>query len=162
MKAETTPHRCDYGRVGRRHRTILKFADNGPNSAQMTPNSRKVTGDYTNKLQSWKMETYMPTSRHHSNPSGRCRFKVLVLQQLYNLSDDQIEYQIRDRLSFMRFLDLGVEDRVVDANVVNKPVLGLEVYGMENTVRFSFILFLAIVMGSTTTARLLYAQQNYG
>src|SRR5215208_7450289 len=29
-------------------------------------------------------------------------FKTLVLQALYNLSDDQIEYQIRDRLSFMR------------------------------------------------------------
>jgi hypothetical protein len=45
-------------------------------------------------------------------------FQVLVLQQLYNLSDDQIEYQIRDRLSFMRFLGLGVEDRVVDAKTV--------------------------------------------
>jgi IS5 family transposase len=45
-------------------------------------------------------------------------FKVLVLQQLYNLSDDQIEYQIRDRLSFMRFLGLGVEDRVPDAKTV--------------------------------------------
>lgn len=45
-------------------------------------------------------------------------FKVLVLQQLYNLSDDQIEYQIRDRLSFMRFLDLGVEDKVPDAKTV--------------------------------------------
>ncbi len=45
-------------------------------------------------------------------------FKVLVLQQLYNLSDDQIEYQIRDRLSFMRFLDLGIEDRVPDAKTV--------------------------------------------
>jgi transposase, IS5 family len=30
-------------------------------------------------------------------------FKVLVLQTLYTLSDDQTEYQIRDRLSFMRF-----------------------------------------------------------
>ena len=30
--------------------------------------------------------------------------KVLVLQTLYTLSDDQAEYQIRDRLSFMRFL----------------------------------------------------------
>jgi len=29
-------------------------------------------------------------------------FKVLVLQTLYALSDDQTEYQIRDRLSFMR------------------------------------------------------------
>ena len=34
-------------------------------------------------------------------------FKTLVLSALYNLSDDQIEYQVRDRLSFMRFLGLG-------------------------------------------------------
>jgi hypothetical protein len=33
-------------------------------------------------------------------------FKILVLQQLHNLSDDGIEYQIRDRFSFMRFLGL--------------------------------------------------------
>lgn len=30
--------------------------------------------------------------------------KSLVLQALYNFSDDQTEYQIRDRFSFMRFL----------------------------------------------------------
>jgi hypothetical protein len=29
-------------------------------------------------------------------------FKILVLQQLNNLSDDRIEFQVRDRLSFMR------------------------------------------------------------
>lgn len=29
-------------------------------------------------------------------------FKTLVLGTGYNLSDDQIEYQVRDRLSFMR------------------------------------------------------------
>ena len=45
-------------------------------------------------------------------------FKVLVLQQLNNLSDDRIEYQIRDRLSFMRFLGLELEDRVPDAKTV--------------------------------------------
>src|SRR3954464_5287794 len=45
-------------------------------------------------------------------------FKTLVLQALYNLSDDQVEYQIRDRLSFMRFLGLGLEDRVPDATTV--------------------------------------------
>ena len=33
-------------------------------------------------------------------------FKILVLQQRHNLSDDGIEYQIRDRFSFMRFLGL--------------------------------------------------------
>ena len=46
------------------------------------------------------------------------KFKILVLQQLHNLSDDRIEYQIRDRLSFMRFLGLQLEDRVPDAKTV--------------------------------------------
>ena len=45
-------------------------------------------------------------------------FKMLVLQQLHNLSDERIEYQIRDRLSFMRFLDLQIEDRIPDAKTV--------------------------------------------
>jgi IS5 family transposase len=45
-------------------------------------------------------------------------FKILVLQQLHNLSDDRIEYQIRDRLSFMRFLGLQMESRVPDAKTV--------------------------------------------
>jgi len=45
-------------------------------------------------------------------------FKTLVLSALYNLSDDQIEYQVRDRLSFMRFLGLGLEGRVPDAKTV--------------------------------------------
>jgi IS5 family transposase len=42
----------------------------------------------------------------------------MVLSALYNLSDDQIEYQVRDRLSFMRFLGLRLEDSVPDAKTV--------------------------------------------
>ena len=38
-------------------------------------------------------------------------FKAIILCTLYNLSDNQVEYQIRDRLSFMRFLGLGLESR---------------------------------------------------
>jgi len=30
-------------------------------------------------------------------------FKILILQRYYNLSDDQAEYQINDRISFMVF-----------------------------------------------------------
>ena len=45
-------------------------------------------------------------------------FKTLVLSAFYNLSDDQIGYQVRDRLSFMRFLGLGLGDRVPDAKTV--------------------------------------------
>lgn len=39
-------------------------------------------------------------------------FKILILQRFYNLSDDQVEFQINDRLSFMRFLDLTISDDV--------------------------------------------------
>ena len=45
-------------------------------------------------------------------------FKALVLQALYNLSDDAMEYQLRDRLSFMRFVGLGLEDAVPDAKTL--------------------------------------------
>ena len=45
-------------------------------------------------------------------------FKALVLQALYNLSDDQVEYQLRDRFSFMRFLGLELEDAVPDAKTL--------------------------------------------
>jgi IS5 family transposase len=45
-------------------------------------------------------------------------FKALVVQALYNLSDEQMEFQLRDRLSFMRFLGLGLEDRVPDATTL--------------------------------------------
>ena len=45
-------------------------------------------------------------------------FKTIILCALYNLSDDQVEHQIRDRLSFMRFLGLGLEGRVPDAKTV--------------------------------------------
>ncbi len=45
-------------------------------------------------------------------------FKLLVLQSLYNLSDEQVEFQVRDRLSFMRFLGLSLEDRIPDATTL--------------------------------------------
>ena len=45
-------------------------------------------------------------------------FKILVLQALRSLSDDQVEFRIRDRLSFMRFLGLGMEDKVPGATTV--------------------------------------------
>ena len=45
-------------------------------------------------------------------------FKVLILQSSHNLSDERTEYLIRDRLSFMRFLGLGLADTVPDANTI--------------------------------------------
>ena len=44
--------------------------------------------------------------------------RMLVLASLYNLSDEQAEYQVRDRLSFTRFLKLGLQDRIPDATTL--------------------------------------------
>ena len=69
-----------------------------------------------------QLEAVWRTPRaERKSPSGRTPwaaiviFKGLLLGVLYNLSDEQIEYQIRDRLSFARFLGLGVEGGVPDA-----------------------------------------------
>lgn len=44
--------------------------------------------------------------------------KVLIIQHLYNLSDDATEFQIFDRLSFTRFLGLGLNDDIPDAKTI--------------------------------------------
>lgn len=45
-------------------------------------------------------------------------FKILILQRYYNLSDDNTEFAILDRLSFMRFLGLTISDTVPDAKTI--------------------------------------------
>ena len=54
-------------------------------------------------------------------------FKIMILQRYYNLSDDQVEFQINDRMSFtcalhevrgMRFLNLSIADDVPDSKTV--------------------------------------------
>ena len=45
-------------------------------------------------------------------------FKVLILQTQNNLSDERTEFYLRDRLTWMRFLGLGLGDPVPDANTI--------------------------------------------
>ena len=64
-----------------------------------------------------------PASKKKSNAGRKpidviVMFRMLVLQSLYNLSDEQIEYQVRDRLSFTRFLRLGIEDSIPDGTTL--------------------------------------------
>ncbi len=63
-----------------------------------------------------------PTER--KSAAGRkptCRilmFKLLILQRLNNLSDERLQYQVSDRLSFMRFLGLELAGNIPDARTV--------------------------------------------
>jgi len=45
-------------------------------------------------------------------------FKIMILQRFYNISDEQAEYQINDRMSFMRFLDLTISDDIPDSRTI--------------------------------------------
>lgn len=66
----------------------------------------------------------LPTIKNRKSNAGRkpfpplLIFKILILQSLYNLSDEQMEFQITDRLSFMRFLGLNFEDKVPDQKTI--------------------------------------------
>lgn len=63
-------------------------------------------------------------TKESKGPGGRPRhdvvmmFKVLVLQRYYNLSEDQTEYQVNDRLSFQKFLGMTLADKVPDKNTI--------------------------------------------
>ncbi len=58
------------------------------------------------------------------SPAGRKRidplilFKMLILQQLFNLSDSELEFQVNDRRSFEEFIGLGIMDIIPDAITV--------------------------------------------
>lgn len=45
-------------------------------------------------------------------------FKLLILQRLHNVADEKLQYLVTDRLSFMRFLGLGLAAQVPDARTV--------------------------------------------
>jgi IS5 family transposase len=59
-------------------------------------------------------------------PGGRPAYsrlflgKILVLQRLYQLSDEATQFQILDRLSFQRFLGPNLADPVPDQNTVRE------------------------------------------
>lgn len=80
-----------------------------------------------NDVMDWRI--FMPVlekswAKQKKNNAGRkpypalMMFKILILQSLYNLSDHQAEYQIRDRLSFCRFLGLRLGDETPDEKTI--------------------------------------------
>jgi len=63
-------------------------------------------------------------AKERKSKAGRkpiCRilmFKMLILQRLHGLSDERLQYQVTDRLSFMRFLGVELAGNVPDARTV--------------------------------------------
>ena len=63
-------------------------------------------------------------AKERKSPAGRKRIDVIVmlrifvLQQLHNLSDEEVEFQVNDRRSFEKFAGLGVMHSIPDATTV--------------------------------------------
>ena len=66
----------------------------------------------------------MSREKQRKSPAGAkgydtiLMFKILILQGLYNLSDEAIEYQILDRYSFSRLLSIRQGSKVPDATTI--------------------------------------------
>ena len=100
----------------------------------MLDHQREVTCTVTginklNEVIDWEvfrkdLEALLGYDRRDASKGGRPPFdpvlmlKVLVLQKYYGLSDDQTEFQIKDRFSFMQFLGLQAGDSVPDAKTI--------------------------------------------
>lgn len=71
------------------------------------------------------LESSLHTQERKSNAGRRpidpvLMFKVMFLQRLYGLSDEQAEYQITDRTSFRKFLGILAVEDVPDARTIWK------------------------------------------
>jgi IS5 family transposase len=62
-----------------------------------------------------------------------------ALQKLYNISDEQTEYQIKDRLSFRRFLGLSLSDTAPDAKTIWNFRNELVKTGSIDTIFYRFV-----------------------
>src|SRR5215469_10365373 len=109
--------------MGRRHRIKEVFAIRG--RGLLDPRDRQLEklttlGDPLTRLNEINWEIFRPElnriyEKDRKSAAGRkpldviLMFKIMILQRYYNMSDDQAEYQIRDRASFQRFLGIDVE-----------------------------------------------------
>jgi IS5 family transposase len=87
-------------------------------------------GDPLEKLNAtinWELFRYTldkHLEKEAKGPGGRpnydyiLMFKILILQEYFGLSDEQMEFQITDRFSFMRFLGLHSYNKVPDSNTI--------------------------------------------
>ena len=80
------------------------------------------------------LEGKQQTAERKSNASHHpidpvLMFKVMFVQRLYGLSDEQAEYQIKDRTSFRKFIGICTVDDVPDARTIWKYQEELTLYG---------------------------------
>lgn len=105
------------------------MTENRPTLADFLINERCPNNKFLEEMEEvipwWELQDWFDShiKKNHNRP-GRpsypimLMFKIHLLQQWYNLSDREAEFQINDRLSFRKFLGLGIEDNIPDATTI--------------------------------------------
>ena len=101
-----------FGRVQKRSQQLEKRKD------RLSELKRLIPWDIFER----RLEQLQPQER--KSKAGRqaiaplILFKLLIVQQLYNLSDEELEYQTYDRTSLRRFLGLSPAAEIPDAKTI--------------------------------------------
>jgi transposase, IS5 family len=112
------------------NKPMIRKAEKGLFDEEIRREELKMHKDPLKRLNSvvnWEM--FRPTlevalHEEAKGPGGRpafdavMMFKILVLQRVYGLSDEQAEFQIMDRMSFQEFLGLRLADKVPDEKTI--------------------------------------------
>ncbi|MDL2309454.1 transposase, partial [Bacteroidales bacterium OttesenSCG-928-C03] len=80
--------------------------------------SKKITHCYSNNYLCICNMKANNTEDEKDNIQEQREYRFIRSKRFYNLSDEQTEYQIIDRLSFRDFLGLSSGDRVPDARSI--------------------------------------------
>ena len=81
-----------------------------------------------NTLLDWKRIAKVISKHYHKGASvagrpgysGLVLFKMTLLQTWYGLSDYEVEDQVKDRISFSRFVGISMDDNVPDHSVISR------------------------------------------
>jgi IS5 family transposase len=101
-----------FGRIEKRRQRLEESKDNLRDIKEMVP--WEILSQVLEKL----------PSKERKSRAGRkaieplILFKLLILKHLYNLSNEQVEYQVHDRASFRRFIGLSAEAEIPDATSI--------------------------------------------
>jgi IS5 family transposase len=103
-----------FGRIEKRRQQLEGRKDNLRDLTEMVP--WEVLRQVLEQL---------PSKERKSNAGRKAidpmvLFKLLILKQLYNLSNEEVEYQAHDRASFRRFLGLSEAAEIPDATTLDR------------------------------------------
>ena len=116
----------------KRGKTYLKPAENGLFDSIDRLARIDAMGDpliNLNNMMDWEIFTPVLARLPQPEPKGpggrpgfhpHFMFKILVLQSVYGLADEQTQFQILDRRSFHRFLGITAADPVPDQNTIRE------------------------------------------